>query len=331
MQIIMESDLRQLVSLTSETVTTIEEGFTYLSSGKVQTPPIMRVEVPENNGEIDIKSARVEGLDQLAVKISSGFFDNPSLGLPSGSGLMVLLSARTGIPDALLLDNGYLTDVRTAAAGAIAAKYLAREQVETVGIIGSGSQAHWQLEALRLVRSFAKIVVYSPNRAHAERFARDISASFTGTVTVSASIESLVRTSDIVVTCTPATEPLVRAEWLHPGLHITAMGSDAEFKQELDPRILGAADKVCCDLISQCRRLGELHHAVGTDYYPSSDRLMELGDLTAHTVLGRRHPDQVTVCDLTGTGVQDTMIAILAVKKFVAARQNVTAFPSGEI
>ncbi len=321
MEIFYETDLRRLVSLNREVLAVIEEGFTRLSQGMVQTPPIMRIEVPEHNGEVDVKAARVEGLSQFAIKVSSGFFDNPARGLRSGSGLMVLLSAETGYPEALLMDNGYLTDVRTAAAGAIAAKYLARDNVRTVGIMGSGSQARWQLEALSLVRQFQRVLVYSSHRDHAEHFAREMTSALGLTVIVSDSAEALVRESEIVVTTTPATSPVIRAEWLHPGLHITAMGSDAEFKQELDARILTVADKVCCDLIVQCRRLGELHHAEELDPEVGG-RAMELGDLTAKKLLGRTHPDHVTVCDLTGTGVQDTMIARYAVERVRVAERT---------
>lgn len=323
MEIFKEAELRRLVTLNEKVLEVIEDGFTRLSRGQVQTPPIMRIEVPEHNGEVDIKAARVQGLGQFAIKVSSGFFDNPARGLRSGSGLMVLLNAETGYPKALLMDNGYLTDVRTAAAGAIAAKYLAPERVNTVGIIGAGSQARWQLRAVRLVRSFQKVLVYSQHRDHAEQFADEMAQDLGITVVVSDSAEALVRQSDVVVTTTPATQPVIQASWVHPGLHITAMGSDAEFKQELDGRILARADKACCDLIAQCRRLGELHHAEEID--PELDnRVMELGDLTAKKLLGRTHPDHVTVCDLTGTGVQDTMIARYAVERAHSVLGSVT-------
>lgn len=320
MQVVWEQELRSVVSLTPAILAVIEDGFTRLSRGEVQTPPIMRLEFPEHNGEVDVKAARVDGLNQFAIKMSSGFFDNPLKGLRSGSGLMVVLSAVTGYPEALLMDNGYLTDVRTAAAGAVAAQYLANDAIDTVGIIGSGSQARWQLEGLRLVRKFRRVMVYSVHGVNAEALVREVRDKFGLRAEVAPSPEVLVRQSDIVVTCTPATQPVIRAEWLHPGLHITAMGSDAEFKQELDPKILRLADKVCCDLTSQCLRLGELHHAMDSRDLETDGTVIELGDLTSRKVLGRTHRDHVTVCDLTGTGVQDTMIAVYAFKRVMEQR-----------
>lgn len=322
MEIIFEKELRNAVDLTEGVIARIERGFHLLANGDVQTPPIMRIEVPENNGEVDIKAAKVNGLDQFAIKVSSGFFDNPGRGLPSGSGMMLVLSATTGYPEAILVDNGYLTDVRTAAAGAIAAKYLANTLVDTVGVIGSGNQARQQLRALALVRDFRVALVYSRDPEHARRFSDEMTTYLGKPVLVAASAEEVVRSSDVVVTTTPATQPIVSAQWLHPGLHITAMGSDAEFKQELDPKIFAGADKVCCDMVAQSLRLGELHHAVDAGFL-SKDSIVELGDMASKKLLGRTHPQHITVCDLTGTGVQDTMIAIYALEKVMASRVNV--------
>ncbi len=318
MEIVVERELRDAVSLNMDVLDVIEEGFTLMAQGAVETPPIMRIEFPESNGEVDVKAAKVIGRDSFAIKVSSGFFDNPQRGLPSGNGLMVLLSAVNGQPEALLLDNGYLTNVRTAAAGAIAAKYLANPRVDTVGIIGSGAQARAQLEALALVRGFQKVLVYSRDSHRARQYAAEMTSRMGVPVLCSESAEEVVRGSDIVVTTTSASAPVLRAEWLHPGLHITAMGSDAEFKQELDPWIFAQADKVCCDLISQCARLGEWHHASELGIHRND--LMELGELTSKRVLGRTHPDHITVCDLTGTGVQDTMMAIYALERVQAMR-----------
>lgn len=318
MEIIFERELRAAVSLNTAMLDVMEEGFTLMAEGAVETPPIMRIEFPESNGEVDVKAAKVNGLGHFAIKVSSGFFDNPQRGLPSGGGLMMLLSTVTGQPEALFVDNGYLTAMRTAAAGAIAAKHLANPRVNTVGIIGAGAQARVQLEALMMVRSFRRAWVYSRDSHRARQYASEMSSRLGVPVECCPSAEALVHQSDLVVTTTPASEPVIRAAWLHPGLHITAMGSDAEFKQELDPRILSQADKVCCDLISQCARLGEWHHALESGIH--RDDLMELGDLTSKRVLGRTHPDHITVCDLTGTGVQDTMIAIDALERVKAMR-----------
>ncbi|MDA8194922.1 MAG: cyclodeaminase [Thermaerobacter sp.] len=319
MLVATEQEIRAVTRVGPETILAVEDGFNLMAAGKVQTPPIMRIDVPEHNGEVDVKAAQVAGREFFAIKISSGFFDNDKLGLPSGSGLMVLLSAQTGQPAALLLDNGYLTDVRTAAAGAIAAKYLARASAQIVGMIGSGTQARFQLDALRHVRPVRQVLVYSRNPENARRFADEMSQRLGIPVTARERAADVVRESDLVVTSTPATKPIVEAAWLHPGLHITALGADAEYKQELAADVVRGADRVFCDLVSQCRRLGELHHALEAGALTSVDRAVELGQVTSQQRLGRTRDDQVTVCDLTGTGVQDTMIAAYTYAALVRA------------
>jgi ectoine utilization protein EutC len=312
MMIFTEPELKQYVQLNLEAISIIEEAFTKLANNEVIMPPIMRVDIHDQNGEVDVKTAYIKGKDMFAIKVSSGFFNNYKLGLPSGNGLMMLISTKTGIPQAILLDNGYLTDVRTAAAGAIAAKYLSRENIETVGVIGSGGQARFQVRALKLVRNFKKVLVYSRSTERAKKYAEDMSAELGIEVEVADSAEMVVRNSDTVITTTPAKEPIIKAEWLHPGLHITAMGSDAEHKQELEAEVLVRADKLVCDTKEQCARLGELHHALDRGLLTSDSFIIELGQLTSKELIGRENDEQITVCDLTGTGVQDTAIALFA-------------------
>lgn len=317
MLIFTEQQLKQYVHLNQEAIHIVEEGFTKLANKEVEMPPIMRVDVHDQNGEVDVKTAYVKGKDMFAIKVSSGFFHNYKLGLPSGNGLMMLISAKTGIPQALLLDNGYLTEVRTAAAGAIAANYLARQNIETVGVIGAGSQARFQVRALKLVRDFNKILVYSRSADRTKKYAEDMAAELGIEVQAAESAEQVVCKSDLVVTTTPAKEPIIKAEWLHPGLHVTAMGSDAEHKQELEAEVLALADKLVCDTKTQCARLGELHHALGKGLLTKDSPVIELGELTSNMLKGRENEEQITVCDLTGTGVQDTAIALFAYNEMV--------------
>lgn len=314
--ILTEAEIRQCVQLDQAVLEAVADAFTRLAEGKAHMPPIMRVDVPEHNGEVDIKSAYLPGLDSFAVKMSSGFFDNAKLGLPSLGGLMILLSAKIGFPEALLLDNGYLTDVRTGAAGAIAASHLARPRIETVGVIGAGAQARYQVRALRLVRDFSRVLVYSHTPERVDNYAAEMSRELGLDVVKVSSAEAVVRDSDLVITTTPAKAPYLNADWLHPGLHITAMGADAEEKQELYPEVFSRADLIVCDRKSQVFRLGELHHAKAAGLVAEDDpRLVELGDLTAGRRPGRQHDAQITIADLTGTGAQDTAIALLAYRK----------------
>ena len=317
--LLTEPEIRQVVGVDEESLAAVTDAFNRLAQGRAVMPPIMRVDIPENNGEVDVKSAYLQGLDSFAVKLSSGFFDNVKLGLPSLSGMMILLSTETGFPQAVLLDNGYLTDVRTGMAGALAARHLARERIETAGVIGSGTQARYQIRSLKLVRDFERVLVYSIEREDDVRYAKEMAPLLGVDVVPVDDAETVVRESEVVVTTTPTKSPIVKAAWLHPGLHITAMGADAEAKQELEADVLGRADVVVCDTKAQTFRLGELHHGLEAGVISEADPILELGELTLADRSGRRALDQITVCDLTGTGAQDTAIARLAYLKARAA------------
>jgi ectoine utilization protein EutC len=310
--VLTERELRQFISLDETALATVEDSFARLWRGEATVPPIMIIEVPERHGEVDIKSAYIRGLNSFAVKIASGFFDNTGEGIPSSSGMMVLLSAKTGYLETVLLDNGFLTDVRTALAGAVAARYAAPEQVDTVGVIGAGMQARLQVKALRLVRDFRRVLVFARRPDAAAGYAVQMSSELGLEVTPASDAEFLVRSSQLVITTTPSRQPIVRAEWLHAGLHITALGSDGPEKRELEPDVVLHADHVVCDLKSQCFRLGELHHALVAGLITEEYPVTELGELIVARRSARRTEEDITLCDLTGVGVQDTAIALLA-------------------
>jgi ectoine utilization protein EutC len=313
--ILTEADIRSCLDLDEEAFSAVADGFTSLAAGEVTVPPIVRIDVPDHEGEVDIKTAYVRGLDSFAIKIAAGFFQNYRLGLPTGSGMMVLVSARTGRPEAVLLDNGYLTDVRTGAAGALAARHLARKRVETAGVIGSGMQARYQMRALKQVRDFRRLMVYGIVPDQVKEYAAEMASVLGVEVVKAADAETVVRNSDVVVTCTPAKEPYLKAEWLHPGLHITAMGTDSEDKQELYADALGRADLLVCDRKYQSFRLGEFHNGLEAGVISRDDPIIELGELTSGREPGRKSDKEITICDLTGVGVQDTAIALLAYRK----------------
>lgn len=315
--VLTEADLRGCVRLGSETVSIVEDAFRMLASGKVIMPPILSMEIPDAHGEVDVKTAYIPGFDGFAIKVSPGFFDNPKLGIPSLNGLMILFSARTGLVEALLLDNGYLTDVRTAAAGAVAARHLAVEDLETAGVLGTGVQARLQIEAAHLVRPFRRVLVWGRNADRAAACARDISARL-GVAAETTTAENVVRESQLVVTTTPSREPVLKAEWLHPGLHITAMGSDQAGKNEIEAEAIACATLYACDRVSQAEKLGELRSARAAGHLVGVTP-PELGEIVAALKPGRRSASDITICDLTGTGAQDTAIATHALKAARAA------------
>lgn len=316
-----EQQIRSCVDLTREALSAVEDGFTRLARGEVLVPPPIGIDVPEREAEIHVKSAYVRGLPGYAVKVASGFYRNVDRGLPSINGLMIVFDAETGAPQALLLDNGFLTEVRTALAGAIAAKYLARESIDTVGVVGTGSQARYQLRALRLVRDFRRVLVWGRRSEAAAVCAADVRSLLGIEARAVAEVSGLVRESDVVVTATASRAPLVRLEDVHDGLLITAIGSDGVGKQELDPRVFSRAQKIVCDLKAQCFRLGELQHGLAAGTLSEQSPIVELGELTSGRVRGREGEREIAVCDLTGVGVQDTAIALFTLEE--ARRQAV--------
>lgn len=283
----------------------IEEGFVAYSSGRATVPPVG--ELILDKGEVHIKSGYIEGEDFYIIKIASGFYGNPSLGLPSGNGCMLLFKQSTGESAAILLDEGHLTDVRTAVAGAVAAKYCAPRKVERIGIVGAGVQARLQLEWLTRVSACRDVLVWGPLAKELENYEREMeSRGFSVETTLDAA--AILRTCNLVVTATPSKTPLLSAADLRPGTHITAVGSDTPDKQELDPEILAKADVIVADSLSQCRLRGEIHKALEAGRI-REDRCVELGAIISGREKGRTSESQITVVDLTGVAVQDIKIA----------------------
>jgi len=306
--VVTEAELRAAVPLDLAAVEVVEQAFSRLARGGVIMPPILSMEIPDAHGEVDVKTAYIPGVSGFAVKISPGFFDNPKLGLPSLNGLMVLFSARTGLVEALLMDNGYLTDLRTAAAGAVAAKHLAPAEVETAGVFGAGVQARLQMQAAHLVRPFRRGLVWARDAEKAAACAADLSQALGIQVEAEADPARVAAESQLLVTTTPAREPVLAAEWLHPGLHVTAMGSDQGSKNEVAPAALARADLYVADRVSQCEALGELRSAIAAGLMTAKG-VPELGEVIAGAHAGRPSAEAVTIADLTGTGAQDTAIA----------------------
>lgn len=311
MRIFAERDIRRAVTI-SDLISSVEQSFAALARGAAQLSAVMHFEFPASHGEAHIKGAHLAGSPYVVIKLAAGFYDNLGLGLPVGPGLMLACSATTGQPTALLLDNGYLTDMRTGAAGAVAAKYLARPQLTKIAVIGTGVQARCQLLALRCVRRLPAIGVWSRKPQRARTFASDLSVELQADVRPERTIEDAVHGADLVVTVTPSRIPLLRAEWLSPGVLITAAGSDAPYKQELDVSVFTTADVVIADHIGQCESSGEIHHAITADILRRDQITGELGDLVVGRIAGRTSSEQITLCDLTGVGVQDAAAAAWA-------------------
>ena len=303
------SEIKKCIHLNEQLIPVIEDAFKSLALGKTTMPPILRLDIEKYHGESDVKAAYIEGLDSYAIKVASGFFNNPKLGLPSSNGLMILLDSQTGVLKSVLLDKGYLTDVRTAIAGAIAAKHLSNKEASNAGIIGAGIQAKMQLEALLLVRKIKSANLWSRDFEKSKIFAENLKKTINININLCETPHEVVNLSEIVITTTPSKSPIIKSEWLKKGLHITAMGSDAEQKNELDPQIIKDCDLYIPDNQSQTSILGELHHAIKNGIISSEIEFNDLGKIILDPSLGRKNINDITIADLTGTGVQDTAIA----------------------
>ena len=285
----------------------IEAGFAAYSRGEVVVPPVGELVFDNPPGDVHIKYGYIKSDDFYVIKVASGFYDNPKLGLPSGDGLMLVFSQKTGVLEAILLDEGYLTNLRTAVAGAVVAKYLAPRQVAAVGIIGAGVQGRMQLDWLRRVRTFDEAVVWGVAEEELAAYRRDMEAPGLK-IRTTLRAEEVAAAANLIVTCTPATAPVLKAEWIRPGTHITAVGSDTAGKQELDAAILARADRVVVDSLSQSELRGEVYKAVSAGAI-GRDRLVELGRVITDEKLRRASDHEMTVADLTGVAVQDIQIS----------------------
>ncbi len=306
MKILSRQQIERLLSVPGM-LKAIEEGFIAYSRGETVIPPVASLHFEHPPGDCHIKYGYAKKGKYYVVKIASGFYDNPKQGFPSGNGLMLLFDKENGIPLCLLQDEGYLTDMRTAAAGCIAAKYLAPKNVSCVGIIGTGAQALYQLKLLSFATSCRKALVWGRDASKAKTLISHSDLS-EWSCEIATSIDQLAAECNLIVTTTASSHPLLWAHQIRPGTHITAMGADDVGKQELDPKIFAKAHKVIVDSRSQCALFGDSSHAVKASLI-REEQLIELGDAIRDSKLRRTGESEITLADLTGVAVQDLQIA----------------------
>ena len=241
------------------------------------------------------------------IKIASGFYENYKLDLPTGSGLMLLFSQKSGMLESILIDEGYLTDVRTAVAGQIAAKYLAPGDIKGIGVFGTGTQGKMQVQYLKPIIDCRKVVVWGQDHDDFNSYQSDME-NLGYQVETTTDAGEVAKKCNLIITATPSRVALIQADQLMPGTHITAMGSDTAEKQELESTILRRADIVVADSIEQCLTRGEIHQAIKRNEI-TKEEVVELGQIIQDPKLRRQSENQLTVADLTGVAVQDVQIA----------------------
>jgi len=284
----------------------IEIGFVEYSKGNTVVPPVGELLFDDPPGDVHIKYGYIKGHDNYVIKIASGFPENYKLGLSSSHGVMVMFDSRSGYLKCLLHDEGYLTNVRTAVAGAICAKYLAPDIVKKIGIVGTGIQARLQLKYLSDVIDCREVVILGRDNKKINDYIDEMSEFGFNIKKVDNSTE-LCKLSNLIVTTTSANESLIRKSDVIPGTHITAVGSDTPGKRELDPEILGMAHSLVVDSIPQCLERGETKYALDLGIV-KEENLLELGKVIGNDEKIRSDQNDITVADLTGVAVQDIMI-----------------------
>jgi ornithine cyclodeaminase/alanine dehydrogenase-like protein (mu-crystallin family) len=306
-RVLNEAEIRSLIG-PAEALAAVRGAFVAFAGGQATLPAVIGIEFHEQDGEAHIKGAYLHGAPYWSIKAATGFYGNAALGLPILGGLSLVFSATTGFLDTLLLDNGYLTELRTGAAGALAADLLAKREIVQALIVGAGGQARYQLEALLGVRTPQRVVAWARRPEAAQDYAAEMGARHGIAVAVASDLAAAVADSDLIVTATPTRVPLLAAEWLRPGTHVTAMGSDFPDKQELTVDALARADVVAADHPPQAATQGEIHHAIAAGRL-RLEEVVPLGALAAGQVRGRVSDDQITIADLTGLGIQDAALA----------------------
>lgn len=293
-------------------VRAMEEGFVAYSEGKVVVPPVGELLFDHPPGDAHIKYGYVKGDEYYVIKIASGFYDNIKLGIPSCSGLMLLFKQETGELAGILLDEGHLTNVRTAAAGAAAAKYLAPKIVHRIGVFGAGIQGRLQLQYLKPLIACREAMVWGIDEDECLRYKNDMEAEGFR-MQVSLDPGEIAARCNLIVTATPSKKPLLTVDQIRKGTHITAMGSDTPEKIELDPLILAKADIVVGDSLTQCESRGEIFKALSAGAI-TKDKPVELGNVISGKAPRRTSDDQITIADLTGVAIQDIQVSVAVFK-----------------
>ncbi|CAI1112637.1 ornithine cyclodeaminase [Serratia liquefaciens] len=299
---------RQILEAFDADATTLllKEGFIAYSKRQVQQPPVQHFLFEQAAGDCCIKSAWLEGDEQFVLKVSSGFYRNPAQGLASNQGLMMAFSAQTGEPQALLLDEGWLTALRTALAGRIVAELCAPTEIPAIGIVGCGMQALLQLQQLKPLTACREVWVWGRNESALQAYRRRAEAEGFRVHTTQDAAE-LATHCRLIITTTPSREPILRATDIRPGTHITAVGADSHGKQEMESGLVARADVLLADSVSQCTEYGEIATAYRQGLLASIP-LVELGTVLAQGKKVRSDPEQITLADLTGLAIQDVQI-----------------------
>jgi len=307
MKFITRQELDKLIKF-EEVFRKTKRAYQLFSQGKTITPPFTVFTIPESKGSVHFKCGYVPGEKYFAMKYSGVFYGNEKLGLSNFLGLFTVFNAKTGEVEAIIDDKGYLTDYRTGVAGAIATQVLANPESETVAMIGTGIQARMQLfSLLKVMPNIQTLMVWGRSESGMRNYIKDVKLLYPKlNIVACSSAQEAVSSADIIYTVTYSENPIIKADWIKKGAHITAVGACEPNMQELDPKIFEIAEIVAVDSLEACSKNGELHHALNMGYIEQNN-VFELGEAIASKI--KRETTDITVCDLVGIGFQDAVIA----------------------
>ncbi|MFA5742395.1 MAG: ornithine cyclodeaminase family protein [Candidatus Paceibacterota bacterium] len=312
MLVINQKQVKKLLPLSDIkiVVKAVENAFGDYGRELVQMPCKQYLYFTENNGDLRVMPSYSSVLKMAGTKIVNVHPDNPKKGLATVMASIILNDPKNGMPVAMM-DGSYITAMRTGAAGAVAAKYLAREDAATLGIVGAGVQAIYQIAATSKVRKLKDIAVFDPNKKAADNLIK-ILAKEGIKVRAADSIEEACG-MDIVTTTTPVRKPIVKKEWIKPGAHINAIGADAEGKEEIEAEALKGM-KIIIDDWAQASHSGEINVPLKQGVITKEDIWAGLGDIIAGKKQGRTNAEEITIFDSTGLGLQDLYTAVEVMK-----------------
>lgn len=314
--LLMEDDVKQLLSM-DEVIAAVESAFREKGLGRVQMPAKIYLFYKKYNGDLRTMPSYLESLDVSAVKIVNVHPDNRAkYNLPTVMATIILIDPKSGAPRSIM-GGTTITDMRTGAAGAIAAKYLARKDSKIVGFVGAGAQARTQLAGLLSVyEELEEVRVWSRSEKTRNAFLSDMQPKYGHLCKIIPvkNVDEAVKGSDIVVTTTPSREPLVMNEWIEPGMHLTCIGADAPGKEEIDPVVLKRA-KIVVDDWEQASHSGEINVPFSKGIITKQDIWAEIGEVVAGLKPGRTSSDEITLFTSTGLAIQDAVTAHLVYKK----------------
>ncbi len=296
-----EEDTSSLLSI-DDAIDAVQEAFMEHGLGKTQMPPKSYLYFPKYEGDLRTMPAYLEALDTAGVKIVNVHANNPQKGLPTVMALMVLNAPKTGAPISIM-GATYLTSMRTGASGAVAAKLLARHESKIVGLVGAGVQARTQLLGLSRIFKIDQVVVSDRSLESARAFEKDSKAFLECDYSPTTNPKEACN-CDILVTATPARQPVIRESWIKPGTHINAIGADARGKQELESSLTGNS-KVVVDDISQAVHSGEVNVPISEGVMRPDDIYAQIGEILVGSKTGRISREEITIFDSTGLGIQD--------------------------